>query len=184
MQQHFYIINRPISDFIKNKDIIPTKPVNSEIFVTFCDPKLYLQDTVYEKLSSLGDLFSLVFCMSPNADKKSIHIDLETTTQKPFWPSLNIVIDGQGVMRWFDPSDEGTIFKGNSVNAYYKAWTSNFGAPIDEWKFGKVALVRTDVPHQVWNFDSTDRRIVSIRWHKRYTWEQTIDWFSTNFPSQ
>ena len=186
-QQYFYTINRPVSDFIKNTDIIPTKPVHSELFVTKCNPKLYLQDDVYDKLSSLGDLFSLVFCMSPNADKKNIHIDIDTDTQKPIQSSLNIIIDGQGVMRWFNPSVEGTLkntINSNGVNVYYKAWYDNFGDPIDEWKSGKIALVRTDVPHQAWNFDSTDRRIVSIRWSKKYTWKETIEWFETNFGSR
>jgi len=183
MQKHFYAIDRPISDFIKNKDIIPSKPVDSKIFLSRCDPKLYLQDDIYEKLSSLGNLFSLVFGMAPGADKKNIHIDIDTETQKPIQASLNIIIDGQGVMRWFNPNYDVTIkntVNSNGVNVYYKAWYDNFGDPIDEWKSGKIALVRTDVPHQAWNFDSTDRRIVSIRWSKKYTWEEITDWFKTN----
>jgi hypothetical protein len=65
----------------------------------------------------------------------------------------------------------------------YKAWFNNYGEPVDIWDTGKIALVRTDVAHQVWNFDNDNRLIASIRWDKKTNWEETIEWFNRNFPS-
>jgi len=177
-------LNLPIEYFIKEFDAIPKIPENKKFHVCSCDPKLYLQDNIYEKLSELGSLYSLVFSMLPGADKKSIHIDLDAKTQTPYWPSLNIVIDGQGVMRWFNPTKSGYVLKNNSAGVLYKAWFNDYGDIVDEWNTGKVALVRTDTPHQVWNFDSDTRRMISIRWSNKKTWEETIEWFNSNFPNK
>lgn len=179
--KYHYHLNLPVNHFIKDGDILPTLPLNKEFHVSACDPKTYLHETVYEKLSKLGALSSLVFTMLPGADKKSIHVDLDPKTLEPYWPSLNIVLDGQGVMRWFNPSTPGTIMR-NANAGYYKGWDTNYGEPIDEWNVGKVVLVRTDTPHQAWNFDSDTRRVVTIRWSNRKSWEETIDWFNRNFP--
>jgi hypothetical protein len=181
--KYHHHLNLQVDYFIKDFDAIPKLPENKKYHVCSCDPKLYLQDNIYKKLSELGTLYSLVFSMLPGADKKSIHIDIDNTTSQPFWPSLNIVINGQGVMRWFNPSDPGVILRNNSAGVLYKAWFNNYGEPIDEWNSGKVALVRTDTPHQAWNFDNDTRRIVTIRWSNRKTWEETINWFNSNFPS-
>jgi hypothetical protein len=181
--KYHHHLNLPINHFVKDFDIIPTLPAGKQFHVSGCDPKLYLHDIVYDKLSELGTLHSLVFSMVPGVDKGSIHIDLDTTTLEPYWPSLNILINGQGVMRWFNPSIPGVVLRNSNAGVYYKAWFKNYGEPIDEWSEGKVALVRTDTPHQVWNFDSTDRRIISIRWSNKKTWEETIEWFNRNFPN-
>lgn len=176
-----YNIDLSVNTFIKNIDVIPKLPDNKKFHVDTCDPKLYLHDHVYQKLSELGTLHSLVFSMVPNADKKSIHTDLDSATLEPYWPSLNIVLDGQGVMRWFNPSKSGIVLKHGEIGVAYKAWFDGYGEPIDEWDTGKIALVRTDMPHQVWNFDDTIRRIVTIRWSNRKTWEETLEWFQHNF---
>lgn len=180
--KHHYLLNLSVDQFIKNVDVLPTLPVDKKFHVSSCDPKTYLHESVYEKLSELGSLYSLVFSMLPGADKKSIHIDLDAKTLEPYWPSLNLVIDGQGVMRWFNPIAPGVVLRNTNAGVYYKAWFNNYGEPIDEWNKGKVALVRTDTPHQAWNFDSDTRRIVTIRWDKKKSWEETIEWFNCNFP--
>jgi hypothetical protein len=182
MTAYHHLLNLPTSYFIKDFDVIPKLPKNKDFHVCSCDPKLYLHDNIYEKLSELGTLYSLVFSMLPGADKKSIHIDLDAKTLEPFWPSFNIVIDGQGIMRWFNPIDPGVILK-NHTGVFYKAWFKNYGEPIDEWTSGKVVLVRTDIPHQAWNFDNDIRRIVAIRWSNKKSWEETIEWFNRNFPN-
>lgn len=174
-----HLLDLPVSFFIKDIDSIPQLPVGKEFHVTASDPRIYLHEKVYKKLSELGSLSSLVFSMKPGADKKSIHIDLDANTQTPYWPSLNIVIDGQGVMRWFNPTKPGVVLKNSSAGVYYKAWFYDYGNIVDEWNVGKVALVRTDIPHQVWNLDNDTRRIVSIRWNKKLSWEETIEWFDS-----
>ncbi len=173
-----HLLDLPVSFFIKDISNIPHLPIDKEFHVTSCDPHMYLHDNVYKKLSELGSLSSLVFSMKPGADKKSIHIDLDSKTQTPYWLSLNIIIDGQGVMRWFNPIKPGYVLKNNSAGVFYKAWFHDYGNIVDEWNVGKVALVRTDIPHQVWNLDNDTRRIVSIRWNKKLSWDDTIKWFS------
>ena len=180
--KYHYPLSLSANHFIKDFDILPTLPPNKQFQVSRCEPKLYLHDDIYQKLSELGMLYSLVFSMVPNVDKGSIHVDLDGTTSEPYWPSLNIIIDGQGVTRWFNPSTPGTILRNDSAAAIYKAWFNSYGEPIDEWNSGKVALVRTDTPHQAWNFDNDVRRMVTIRWSNRKTWEETINWFNNNFP--
>jgi len=181
--KYHHHLNLPINYFVKDFDIIPTLPAGKQFHVSACDPKLYLHDIIYHKLAELGTLYSLVFSMVPGVDKGSIHIDLDATTLEPYWPSLNILINGQGVMRWFNPSIPGIVMRNGNAGVYYKAWFKNYGEPIDEWSEGKVALVRTDTPHQVWNFDNDIRRIVSIRWNKKISWEETIEWFHNTFIS-
>ena len=178
-----YLSDLSTSYFIKDVDTIPRLPIDKEFHVASCDPRIYLHENVYEKLSELGSLSSLVFSMRSRADKKSIHIDIDAKTQTPYWPSLNIVIDGQGVMRWFNPTKPGYVLKNNSAGVFYKAWFHDYGDIVDEWNAGKVALVRTDIPHQVWNFDDDIRKIVSIRWNKKISWEETIEWFNNTFSS-
>lgn len=180
--KYHYPLNLSVDNFIKDYNIIPVLPADKHFHVSACDPKLYLHDSVYQKLSELGTLYSLVFSMLPGIDKGSIHIDLDKNTLNPYWPSLNIVIDGQGIMRWFNPLTPGTILRNEGTGVFYKAWFKNYGEPVDEWTSGKVALVRTDTPHQAWNFDNDVRRIVTIRWSNRKTWEETINWFNSNFP--
>jgi hypothetical protein len=181
--KYHYPLGLSVNHFIKDYDIIPTLPPNKQFHISSCNPKLYLHDDIYQKLSALGILNSLVFSMVSNIDKGSIHIDLDRSTLEPWWPSLNIVIDGQGIMRWFNPSTPGVVLQNKSAGVFYKTWFKNYGEPIDEWNSGKVVLVRTDVPHQAWNFDNDIRRIVTIRWDKKISWEETIEWFNKNFPS-
>jgi hypothetical protein len=176
-------LNLPVSHFIKNIDSIPSLPENNDFFATGFNPKLFLHEHIYTKLSDLGTLHSLVFEMKPLVDKKSIHIDINSKTLEPYWPSLNIVIDGQGVMRWFNPTGDGIVLKNKGANVHYRAWFNKYGDVIDQWDEGKVALVRTDIPHQVWNFDNVNRRIVSIRWSNKKSWEETIKWFKDNFQT-
>lgn len=176
-----HLLNIPVTHFIKNIDVIPKLPDNTDIVVTSCDPKLFLHEDIYNKLSELGDLYSLMFSMKPESDKKSIHVDLDRKTREPYWPSLNIILDGQGIMKWFNPIGNGVV-KRATADVYYRAWFTNYGEPIDSWSTGKVALVRTDIPHQAWNFDNDIRRMITIRWSNRKSWEETIDWFNRNFP--
>jgi hypothetical protein len=175
------LINIPVDTLIKDISMIPRLPDNKELWTTHVDPKLFLTDIAYDKLSALGSLVGLVFEMNPKADKKSIHVDLIPATLEPAWSGLNIVLEGQGVMKWFKPKTPGYLIKRENTRIAYQAWFNDYGEPVDVWSHGKIALVRTDIPHQVWNYDDTNRFIVSIRWSNRTTWEETIEWFNKNF---
>lgn len=180
MQCH-QILNIPLSDLVKDTSMIPRLGADKELWVSRINPKLFLTDEAYDKLSTLGTLAGLIFEMKPNTDKKSIHIDLITDTLEPAWSGLNIVLEGQGVMKWFQPESPGHVIERNNPKIAYRAWFRHYGKPVDVWDKGKIALVRTDVAHQVWNYDDTNRFMVSIRWGNRTTWEETIEWFQHNF---
>lgn len=181
MQCH-KLLNIPTSIFIKDTSIIPRLPKDKNMWVNTIDPKLFLTTDAYNKLSILGRLNSLIFEMVPKADKKNIHIDLVSSTLEPAWSGLNIILEGQGIMKWFIPEKDGYVITRKNPKIAYKAWFSDYGEPVDTWSTGKIALVRTDIAHQVWNYDNNNRFIVSIRWSNRTSWEETIDWFKCNFP--
>ena len=176
---HKTLDNYVVHDFISNFETIPRINELSAFGVLPCNPKSFLHEKVYNKLNLLGPLSSLVFEMKPNADKGSIHVDIDAKTRIPHWSSLNIILHGQGVMKWFDPPIEGKLTYNSSGKVFYKYWNSNYGDVIDEWRHGKIAIVRTDIPHQVWNYDEEYRLVVSIRWGNRTSWEETKNFFST-----
>ena len=182
MQCH-KLLNIPTSIFIKDASIIPRLPKDKNMWVNTIDPKLFLTTDAYNKLSILGRLNSLIFEMKPNVDKNNIHIDLLGPTLEPVLVGLNIVLEGQGVMKWYVPEKDGYVINRTTPKITYKAWFNNYGEPVDIWDKGKIALVRTDVAHQVWNFDNVNRQIVTIRWDNKMNWEETIEWFNRNFPS-
>lgn len=182
MQCH-KLLNIPTSIFIKDTSIIPRLPKDKNMWVNTIDPKLFLTTDAYNKLSILGRLNSLIFEMKPNVDKNNIHIDLLGPTLEPVLVGLNIVLEGQGVMKWYVPEKDGYVINRTHPKITYKAWFNNYGEPVDIWDKGKIALVRTDVAHQVWNFDNVNRQIVTIRWDNKMSWEETIEWFNRNFPS-
>ena len=39
-----HLLNIPVTHFIKNIEVIPKLPDNTDIFVTACDPKLFLHE--------------------------------------------------------------------------------------------------------------------------------------------
>jgi hypothetical protein len=113
-------------------------------------------------------------------EKGNIHVDYDKHTNEPFWPALNLILEGQGVLRWFAPSAPGTMRSaGGNI---YMAWDKQFyGTILEEWRTGKVALVRTDVPHNAFNIDEGNRLSVSIRWMEQHGWTETINWFEQEF---
>jgi hypothetical protein len=180
MQCH-KLLNIPTSIFIENTHTIPRLPKDKNLWVTSLDPKLFLTTYAYNKLSTLENLTSLIFEMESNVDKKNIHIDLLSTLE-PVRAGLNIILEGQGVMKWFVPESKGYIINRTTPKISYKAWFNNYGEPVDIWDKGKIALVKTDVAHQVWNYEDANRFIISMRWSRKLSWEETIDWFNKNFP--
>ena len=175
------VLNLDVSRLISDKSIIPRPAKYKPLSVVGCDPKHYLTDHTYNKLSVLGKLNSLVFHMKPYVDKGNIHIDMNSIDIQPFWPSLNIIIEGQGIMKWFAPTSQGTLRYNPFGKVWYYSWEKNFGDVVDQWTEGKVALVRTDIPHNAWNPVDEERLVVSIRWKQRYSWEETVNWFEKNF---
>jgi hypothetical protein len=148
--------------------------------VTSCNPALFFYKDIYNQLLKLGSPVTLVFQQKSNIDKGSIHIDMEDDNTLAC-PALNIILEGQGIMKWFNPPGPG-IIKTSPIRVRYKMWSTiqGYGEVIDEWCIGKVALVRTDIPHNVWNPDQETRLMATTRWQARMTWEETNEWFEKN----
>ena len=121
----------------------------------------------------------MVFYQKSKKDKGTIHTDylsdgcLSTTEFHPY--SLNVILKGQGSMQWFDPIGPGVLSTHN-VGVRYRYWPLALkGKTLDTWSTGKVALVKTDVPHQAFNNDAEDRVCISIRWSNMLMpWEELI----------
>jgi hypothetical protein len=176
----YKLLNLNVEDLIENYNI-PCPAENKLFAVCRVDPAIFLKKHIHEKLSELGNLSSLVFHMKPYADKKNIHVDIDKLSKMPYWPSLNILIKGQGAMKWFSPATPGTLSYNLQGNVYYRYWKEHdYGDTIDEWTNGKVALVRTDIPHNAWNYSNEERLLISVRWSRRTSWEETLDWFDKN----
>ena len=173
------VLDIPVESLIKTLDGVPRLSKDQMLQAVACDPKIFLHDHVYESLSRLGHLGGLVFEMRGNTSKDNIHIDYDRITFKPFWPCLNLILEGSGVLKWFQPETNG-VMKTAGGN-YYMAWHKDYGEPIDQWTSGKVALVRTDIPHNAFNYSNETRLSISVRWENRYTWEETLEWFDKEF---
>lgn len=172
------VLNLSPNDIVKVDHVFPAVPESAKGFwVSRCDPAQFLTSLWLDKLQPLGRLNALWFVMNPGVNKGNIHVDLESQSQTPFWPSLNVILQGQGLMKWFAPIDPGTVKFHDQARVHYKYWTDNYGEPIDQWTQGKVALVRTDVPHNAWNPHDQPRHVVSIRWRSAMSWPETLDYF-------
>jgi hypothetical protein len=180
MTKFFKNLDISIESLVKSTEKIPRLSIGEGALAVACDPRLFLHEHVYNKLSEFGTLVCLVFEMVPNYEKDNIHIDYDKNTNKPFWPALNLILEGQGVLRWYLPSAPGTMRSaGGNI---YMAWSKeSYGSLIEEWRTGKVALVRTDIPHNAFNIDNVNRLSVSIRWAERHGWIETINWFEQEF---
>lgn len=168
------ILDGNVLDIIERPEMIPRINGTKSFSSVMVDPVLYLSKTVYNTLSELGTLTSIIFEQKPHVDKGNVHIDLVPTK-----PALNVVIEGQGVMKWFSPIGEGEVFTHPLIGIDYRAWFKPYyGTVLEEWTTGKIALVRTDVPHQVFNLEDSTRLIASIRWTATLSWEETLEWFN------
>jgi len=135
----------------------------------------------YFKSYDLNKTF-MVFYQKSKKVKPTVHVDylsyghLANSDYHPY--SLNVIIKGQGAMQWFHPEGSG-VLNTHPVGVRYRLWPLfQKGPVIDSWNEGKVALVRTDVPHTTVNDDLEDRVSVSIRWKNMLMpWDELITKF-------
>jgi hypothetical protein len=82
------------------------------------------------------------------------------TEDDPHHYSFNVLCQGQGTMTWFKRPDEGSkMFRhpNDPTRIIYETYEGLTLEPMDHWTDGKVALVRTGLPHGVKNEDNEDR---------------------------
>lgn len=173
------VLNIKPEQLIKSFDLIPSpidlapKPI--QLATRSIAPKDVLHPSVYNLLTKMGrasKLGGLLFEALPYAQKQQVHVDLYSDGLTPFWPALNIVVEGQGVMRWYNPVGLGKVLYLPEAEVYYRSWDmADRGSIVDEWINGKVVIVRTDVPHQTWNQENTRRKVISIRM-RHLSWKQ------------
>lgn len=119
----------------------------------------------------------MTFYQKPFFYGKKAHVDI-TSTQNFHWYSLNIIITGQGKMCWFNPSDSGNLLrhKDNPNGILYMEYDNLdvLGKPVGIWAEGKVALVKTGIPHHTYNDEPKERLVVSIRWDPVLEWGEAV----------
>lgn len=176
----FKTYNIPIDRLLNLKYCNSILESNKDIELKLLSSIDILTDTAYQYFNRYTlhkDI--LVFYQKSKKDKGTIHTDYlsdgDLSPNEFHSYSLNVIIKGQGVMQWFKPLGPGVLAQHN-VGVKYRYWYSAFkGQLLDSWTEGKVALVKTDVPHQAYNNDVEDRVCVSIRWRNMLIpWEELI----------
>jgi hypothetical protein len=177
-----YPLDISVDRIVKNINKLPELiKYPNMVAVGQIDPRYFIQDNTYSILTEVSDLMILLFCAAPHSTKNNIHIDLEEKTENPFWPALNVVVNGSGIMNWYKPTTDPKLKYYNLGDVFGMEWTDNYGEIIDTWDAGKVCIVKTDVPHNAFNENFGDfRTCLSIRWKSRHTWEETIAWYDEN----
>ena len=125
----------------------------------------------------------MTFYNQPNYNKIGpAHIDYINAEDKHLY-SLNISIYGQGQMNWYYTNNSGKIYRHlrDPKHILYETFENveMLGDPIDVWKEGKVALVRTDIPHLVYNDNDSERLVLSIRWENHFDWDGAVEFVQT-----
>jgi hypothetical protein len=137
----------------------------------------------YLKQYGLRD-YLMLFLRKANNLKEGIHTDYATEEQ-PHHYSLNIICKGQGIMTWFQRPAEGSQMFRHPTDPngiIYETYNSLALESIDQWADGKIALVRTGIPHGVINDSFEDRICLSIR-IDNYGWEQAKEIYNNFFQS-
>ena len=146
-------------------------------------PSTIFKKEVFEKLKSLSlnnSFTTYIFSKQPNLHTWPIHIDPDFIRAHCLF-AFNIIIQGQGVMKWFAvPKDKGQIGT-NKVNDAYVYFKEEDCTLMDEWTEGKCAFVKIDVAHQAWNYDSDERIAISIRWNPGDSYDDVYTKFKEVF---
>jgi hypothetical protein len=180
--------------YIFEADIFKFINKNSQLFNNDFLDKTFRQHKQIMKLLPTDDLLSkdavdffkpyglrrelMTFYQKPFCYNKKAHTDI-TSTNMFHWYSLNVIISGQGKMSWFSPSTQGDLLrhKDNPDGILYIDFenVNLLGSPVDTWNFGKIALVKTGIPHHTYNDGAIERIVVSIRWDPILDWNSAID---------
>jgi hypothetical protein len=137
----------------------------------------------YLKHYGLRDYLMLFLRKAGNV-KEDIHTDYATEEQ-PHYYSFNLICKGQGTMTWFKRPKVGSqMFRhpNDPSRIIYETYNGLTLESIDQWSDGKIALVRTGIPHGVTNDELEDRICLSIRIDD-YGWEQAKQIYKDYFTN-
>lgn len=182
----YHVFNAEINKFINLDSKFISQEYLDQNFRVYEKKMLHTPSRDILTLSAYNYFFSfglreklMTFYQQANNSKiESAHIDYISITEKHFY-SLNVLIYGQGKMNWYNTNTKGKIFRHprSPKTILYENFDDiiSLGDPIDIWEFGKVALVRTDIPHLAVNNDAEERLALSIRWDKHFDWDGAIE---------
>lgn len=155
--------------------------ISSKRSMTMAQSDRALKPDLYDYLKPYGVRDRLMLFFQPPHDlDPRIHTDYISKEETHFY-SFNILCRGQGTMIWYERPEQGSemLAHANSPNhIFYEVYPNLDLKKIAEWNSGKVALVRTDIPHGVIN-DSNELRVcLSVRINN-FGWEKAKEIFST-----
>lgn len=194
MAKHGNGIMQNNSYHIFDSDILKFVNQNSKVFQEEFLNETFRQHRQIMKLLPTDDLLNknaidllspyglrkklMTFYQRPFNFNKKAHTDINADNSY-HWYSLNIIVSGQGKMVWFNPSPKRDILhhKNDPKGILYVDFDdySVLGDPIDVWGEGRIALVKTGIPHHTHNDGPTERLVISIRWDPIITWNSAIE---------
>jgi hypothetical protein len=186
MFEYYYKFDSEISKLV-NLDYIRRKAdENADKRMILVNSDYALQSKFFNYLKPYGLRNYLMLFLQKVGDlNEKIHTDyIEEKT--PHHYSCNIICNGQGTMTWFKEQVNGSEIRrhpNDPDNVLYKTYTGLTMIPVDQWVDGKIALVKTGVPHGVKNNGTEDRVCLSIRIND-HGWETAKELYKNYFVNE
>ena len=186
MTECYYKFNLDINQIL-NLDYINRKAnENDGKGMILVISELALKEPFFKYLKNYGIRdYLMLFLRKAGNLNENIHTDYVTEDNTHHY-SFNVLCQGQGTMTWFKRPDEGSkMFRhpNDPTRIIYETYEGLTLEPIDHWTDGKVALVRTGIPHGVKNEGSENRICLSIRIDD-YGWDQAKEIYNNYFKNE
>lgn len=183
MEEYYYNYNVAIGTIVnlEHIDQVVQSQIGSRMLMV--ESSMALQPNFFSYLKQFGLRDKLMLFLQNAGDTTNrIHTDYASEDTR-FHHSFNVICSGQGTMTWFRrPNDGGFIYRhpNNPKHILYEIYPEAQLEALDHWTAGKVALVRTCVPHGVTNNYPEDRVCLSIRTDD-HGWEEDKKILDTYF---
>ena len=121
----------------------------------------------------------MVFYRNPGSSINVAHVDLSAKRSDGTYGmrtcALNWVIGGSNsTMRWYEMPQGPIKTKLNSAGTAYGAWNIVDVPEVDRTNIRDMTLVRTDVPHAIFNEGDEGRWCLSLRFNSP-SWDETVE---------
>jgi len=171
---------------ILNLDYIQRKAnEHNNKMMTLVSSELAIKPEFLSFLKNYGIRDYLMLFLQKAGDlNEKIHTDYVTEID-PHYYSFNIICKGQGVMTWYNSPPGGgnkTRHPADPARILYETFNGFTLDTVATWSDGKIALVKTGIPHGVKNNGSEDRICLSIRIDD-YGWEEAKKIYSECFKN-